>query len=999
MKKRLFCLFLCLVMLGSLVLTSCSNKSEDEATEDIEKEASESALTLTMWIVSEEKVSDAAAAAVSDALNSITRSKFKTALVLKYMTEEEYRSTLEATITAYEETKKNEVSVETEAPAETESGEQAEVTDETMTNEFGMTVIKYPELIANQVDIIYISGEDMYIDFIDAGWLAELDTELSSSSKKIKEYVSSTLLSAAKYNGTTYAIPNNRVIGEYTYMLLNKELMAKYAQDAYAKLSMIDGFYDDDLYSFLNLVHKFEPNVIPLDMNEEFNYQFYLDMLAHYWYIDSADYSIQLNKFSMFGYHYDNIKDLTRGSTVLGYNSLFEDADFVEDYLQLNRFRMDDYFGDATEEGKTAAVKFVKGSYADLAQYEDDYYSVVVQYPTASSSDIYDNMFGVCKYSRNVSRSMEIITYLNTNAEFRNLLQYGIENVHYEVKEDDQGNFIGIHRLTKDYNMTLDATGNMFIAYPDTENDMTADIWESGKVQNRSSLVNPLLGLDFAAYSATTGAAQEALTINKDKGYNLSYSTGYSKDVLSQNTVLANWITGCDNAGKGVYVLKTFVTEGQNVTINYYVYNNNLTKNATFKVEEIRDVEIIKDEKGKETEKQTNLDFILTYADASGKSNTPGYELSLVSLYTKKTNEFELLCKTNDADTAIQVQDMNSLLTFDFMNTKQYSIEEFNGLTQTMVLKNETLMTWMGTTKSGAKPEAHSLKYEGEAVNGKKEYTFVLFRRNLKYVNTVDVQPTGNNGELVVNFNITQDEEDQCETTESKYVLTYVRVTADENVNVSYKVTVNGKDEKTTEKVAETDPDFTLLGNLDTELVKYLQKLNDTMVAFIEDQFTAIYNNYHTKLSTLTGTPDEIRAKKSAALNDAMAEFEAVIKEVGYLMTTDEVAPVYSTKRMEKIHTSGVLETAGLIMDDRTTENIPESATVGALNLLHRYVLNAVAKDPLKITYIEVDENTDKEVEKEANYGGANGEPYVYFTSPYGIYHSWLEKYGFLPKK
>ena len=232
MKKRLFCLFLCLVMLGSLVLTSCSDKSEDEAKTDIEETASESALTLTMWIVSEEKVSDAAAAAVSDALNSITRSKFKTALVLKYMTEEEYRSTLEATITAYEETKKNEVSVETEAPAETESGEQAEVTDETMTNEFGMTVIKYPELIANQVDIIYISGEDMYIDFIDAGWLAELDTELSSSSKKIKEYVSDTLLSAAKLEGTTYAVPNNNIIGEYTALVVNKELCDKYSDEA-----------------------------------------------------------------------------------------------------------------------------------------------------------------------------------------------------------------------------------------------------------------------------------------------------------------------------------------------------------------------------------------------------------------------------------------------------------------------------------------------------------------------------------------------------------------------------------------------------------------------------------------------------------------------------------------------------------------------------------------------------------------------------------------------
>ena len=182
-------------MLLSVVLTSCSQKSEDEAMEDTRKEASETAMTLTMWVVSEEKVSDAAAAAVTEKLNAITKPKFKTELVLTYLTEDEYEAKLAETITAYEEAKKQAESVETEAPEETESG--AVVTDETETNKYGQSVIKYPDLVANQVDIIYIAGEDMYVDFIEKGWLAELDTELASSSKKIKEYVSATLLSAA----------------------------------------------------------------------------------------------------------------------------------------------------------------------------------------------------------------------------------------------------------------------------------------------------------------------------------------------------------------------------------------------------------------------------------------------------------------------------------------------------------------------------------------------------------------------------------------------------------------------------------------------------------------------------------------------------------------------------------------------------------------------------------------------------------------------------------
>jgi hypothetical protein len=41
-----------------------------------------------------------------------------------------------------------------------------------MTNELGMSVIKYPEALANQVDIIWIGGEDgedMYLSFIEEG--------------------------------------------------------------------------------------------------------------------------------------------------------------------------------------------------------------------------------------------------------------------------------------------------------------------------------------------------------------------------------------------------------------------------------------------------------------------------------------------------------------------------------------------------------------------------------------------------------------------------------------------------------------------------------------------------------------------------------------------------------------------------------------------------------------------------------------------------------------
>ena len=57
MKKRLLCLLLCMVMVLIPMLTACGSLGggEEETTDDGEEST---ALTLTMWLVSEKEVSD-----------------------------------------------------------------------------------------------------------------------------------------------------------------------------------------------------------------------------------------------------------------------------------------------------------------------------------------------------------------------------------------------------------------------------------------------------------------------------------------------------------------------------------------------------------------------------------------------------------------------------------------------------------------------------------------------------------------------------------------------------------------------------------------------------------------------------------------------------------------------------------------------------------------------------------------------------------------------------
>ena len=75
MKKRLTCLFLCLVMLLSVFLASCAEETDEEVQDAIEEMAAKNTVSLTMWVVSEEKVDPAVAAEVTRAINSLTEAK------------------------------------------------------------------------------------------------------------------------------------------------------------------------------------------------------------------------------------------------------------------------------------------------------------------------------------------------------------------------------------------------------------------------------------------------------------------------------------------------------------------------------------------------------------------------------------------------------------------------------------------------------------------------------------------------------------------------------------------------------------------------------------------------------------------------------------------------------------------------------------------------------------------------------------------------------------
>lgn len=531
MKKRALSLLLCLVMILSVLMTGCGEKTDEEAAADLAEEASVNNMTLSMWVVVDEKPSAETAAAVTAALSEITEENLKTRLAITYLTRDEYERKLSAAIEAYQY-------VPTTKPSEEENTEKTTTAadEETTTENKAFFEPIYPELIKNQVDVIYIDGKEMYTSYMAKDWLAPLQDELTGSAinAPLKEYMSTALYNAMKLDGKTiYAIPNNHVVGKYTYMLLNKGLVDKYL-GGFAGANAVNAFYNEYIYNYLDTVNQYEDDVVLIDGT----YDQYLNLMAHYWNFDADNYGL-VDGFSLFGQAYKGTNALSRGQVNLSYESLLGNESFRNAFLKLNSFDAKNYFEDVSDDTK-AAMKLIVSDRLfdthytgndfdrfDIATYGgEDYYAVPVGMPTLTEDELFENgMFAVCKKSVSVTRSSQIITYINTNAEFRNTLLYGVKGTHYNTMERGAANgqsYTVAYRMTDDYKMSMAASGNMFRIYPlvdleNEENSMDPNAWSWGKKQNFDAVIDPTLAFDLSKQAdVNTKLTDYMIALNND---------------------------------------------------------------------------------------------------------------------------------------------------------------------------------------------------------------------------------------------------------------------------------------------------------------------------------------------------------------------------------------------------------------------------------------------------------------------------------------------------
>lgn len=486
MNKKLTSLLLAaLLTAGSLV--GCSSKAEEEdvATADTEQSVRVS-MTLTLALPTKSGTTDEAAQKVEAAINRLTQAKFDTAIDLRLIPENEYQAYIDDTLSSI-----NTKILEEESAAESrrkeikalkaqgvdvsgmdtgddeETTETVETEEETIVNDLGISIKQYPEVGDTQFDIFLVQGYDNYNSYIENEYIQQLDSELSGNSKLLKTYIYPTFLELANVSGT-YAIPNNHPVGQYQYLLVNKELVDTYDYDPDELTTLLKctDFIKDIGNQHLDGVVPLLGEVEPANMT--------------YWGTDQSQWSILASQ----------ITNTMSYKLKLVPKSVFSINVFVNTIGAMKELSELGYIGDGTiKDGEKFAVGVVVGDASIVEQYGDEYYTYIYSKPMMTEEDAYGNMLAVSTYSKNLSRAMEIITYINTSTDIRTILQYGIEGENWEYENQDTQDTIRI--LNNDYQMDLVTTGNVYMTYPGE--GMSMDYWDYGKQQNIDSISSPYI--------------------------------------------------------------------------------------------------------------------------------------------------------------------------------------------------------------------------------------------------------------------------------------------------------------------------------------------------------------------------------------------------------------------------------------------------------------------------------------------------------------------------
>ncbi len=632
MKNRILAILLIALMLLP-ALTACDKTTPSTETEVV---------VYTLHMIKDESTTDEAIKKVALALNRTLFYRVGSCIEIIAYTEDEYYDAIEAKYTEMEEYKKK-LEEEKANKKDKDKNNNSENVSDVSVDVF--TGDDYLDLMADggeyirekpRFDIFLINDYDKYYEYATEGKLSAINAPLTSECKILNDYIHPTILSAASVNGKTYGVPLNTIIGEYTYMVFDKELLEEHQVDYQTMQTM------DDLQSYLETIAANHADVVPLS--------------------NTADPTDVDYIFSSLSPAYVKNKYV--------YSS-YESSDIASYYSVIQKFNSLGYLREADEDDRIA-VQFVSGNEETIAQMEKEtgreYEYVVYSNPVANNETCIEGIFAFSSYctSNELTAAMEIITAIYTNEALANLFAYGIEKEHYELTDEGQ-----VKRLNNDYMIKSSYAGNQFITY--TLEGEDTDKWEKAKLQNQKAEIAVDIGFvldptEFKwTYEDEKEEEQEVIIASPDYLAIINGVVGnYYNDIVTGNALELDLETLYLEAELGIEdtlranLEKTYASRLQND------YSN--TVSAKYALD---------------TSEGTKI-----YNAAAEEVSATIYTTVEKELRTKYTKQYtdELISKYDDEEKLAKVVEemVNELLTKDFINEaieRDYGQEYIDELT------------------------------------------------------------------------------------------------------------------------------------------------------------------------------------------------------------------------------------------------------------------------------------------------------------------------------
>ncbi len=283
-------------------------------------------------------------------------------------------------------------------------------------------------------------------------------------------------------DGKILGVPTNKELAVPLQFAFNRELVEKYSID----VSKYQTFHA--LFPLLTMIARNEPEYVPLfldssryDVMSTLGYEYITETLPLV--VSSEDPTCQV----INGFESNDVLSLLR--TMRRYYQLGlinPDASIRSSFSQ---FRDEKVFLRIASGGPDTDV-----SLSEAFGY--DVIAVQAAKSVATTASTRGAVMAVSARSKHPREAVQFLNVLNTDPEIRNLLNYGIEDVHYTLTETGQ-----VHSISDGYQGVSYTQGNWFIMK--TREGESLNRWEVFEAFNDAAQESALLGFmaDYTAYA------------------------------------------------------------------------------------------------------------------------------------------------------------------------------------------------------------------------------------------------------------------------------------------------------------------------------------------------------------------------------------------------------------------------------------------------------------------------------------------------------------------